>query len=207
MIDSALIQHVLEMAGPYITRYGYAAVFGSIFVEGFGIPAPGMSLLVAGAVLASRGELHIVPLLLVAWSAAVIGDNIGYALGRHGGRRLVFRLGIGTPKLERAERFFQRRGSWIVATARFFDVLRQLNGIAAGIGGMTWRRFFLYDALGATAWVGLWGWGVYHLGLRIESGLSFVKTIEPYVIGAAIAALGVVLVYFVRGRSARRPEK
>jgi membrane protein DedA with SNARE-associated domain len=78
---------------PYIDHYGYFAVFGAILLEDFGMPVPGESLLIAGALLASQGKMDIVTLLCTACIAAITGDNIGYAIGRFGGRGLVFRYG------------------------------------------------------------------------------------------------------------------
>ena len=78
---------------PYIDHYGYLAVFGAILLEDFGMPVPGETLLIAGALLASRGKMDIVTLLWIACIAAIAGDNIGYAIGRFGGRGLVLRYG------------------------------------------------------------------------------------------------------------------
>ena len=76
---------------PYLDHYGYWVLFGAILPENFYLQLPGETLLIASALLASQGHMHIVPLLLIACVAAVTGDNIGYAIGRFGGRRLVFR--------------------------------------------------------------------------------------------------------------------
>ena len=76
---------------PYLNHCGYWALFGAILLENLCLQLPGETLLIASALLASQGHMHIVPLLLIACVAAVTGDNIGYAIGRFGGRRLVFR--------------------------------------------------------------------------------------------------------------------
>jgi membrane protein DedA with SNARE-associated domain len=78
---------------PYIDHCGYFVVFGAILLEDFGMPVPGETLLIAGALLASRGKMDIVTLLWTACIVAITGDNIGYAIGRLGGRGLVFRYG------------------------------------------------------------------------------------------------------------------
>ena len=84
---------LLTTVKPYLDHYGYWALFGAILLENFGLPVPGESLLITSALLASQGEMHLVPLLLIACVAAVTGDNIGYAIGRFGGRKLVLRYG------------------------------------------------------------------------------------------------------------------
>ena len=137
-----MLQQYLDIARPYLDQYGYWAVFGLVAVESFGIPAPGQSIIMAAALLASQGELHIVALLLSAWGAAVLGDNIGYGIGRYGGRRLILHhgrhVGLRAQHLEKVERFFAHYGGGIVVAARFFDVLRQLNGVVTGLSGMPW---------------------------------------------------------------------
>lgn len=203
MEQATAIHHYLEIAGPYIERYGYAAVFAGVMVESFGIPAPGQSLVMAGALLASQGDMHIVLLLLTAWSAAVIGDNIGYAIGHFGGRRLVLHhgryVGVRADHLERVERFFDRYGGGIVVAARFFEVLRQLNGVIAGTAGMPWWRFLAFNATGAALWVSLWGLGVFYLGRHMEQVLAVFKRFEPYIVFVGVfAVVGLVLFLFWR---------
>ena len=146
---------------PFVHRWGYLAVFGTVFLEDFGLPLPGETMLITAGVLAGMGQLGIVPLLPVAWTAAVLGDNVGYAIGRIGGRRLVLRWGryvLVTPeRLQAIERFFWRHGGKVVLVARFVEGLRQLNGVVAGISGMPWRRFLVFNAIGAALWACTWG--------------------------------------------------
>lgn len=202
MPNPSLLQHYLDAARPYLEQYGYSALFTGVFVEGFGIPAPGETLVVASALLAAQGDLHIAYVLLVAWAAAVLGDNIGYAIGHFGGRRLVLRhgrfVGIREHHLEKVEHFFRRYGGVLVALARFFEVLRQLNGVVAGTSGMPWWRFLTYNAVGAALWIGLWGYGVYRLGRHIDRLLELFARFEPYVIGAGIVAAAALVIYVFR---------
>jgi membrane protein DedA with SNARE-associated domain len=203
------MDHLLRSLEPYLHHYGYLAVFFAIFLEDFGVPMPGETLLIAGALLASRGSFSIVFLVITAVFAAILGDNVGYALGRFGGRRLVLRYGryvLVTPaRLARAERFFQSRGALIVIAARFFEILRQLNGIVAGISGMRWWRFLAYNAAGAVLWAGFWSTLFFQLGKQGERiGLLFRKY-EPF--AAAIIVLAVICVIAGRLLLKRRHEK
>ena len=177
---------------PYLDHYGYWALFGAILLEDFGMPVPGETLLIAAAVLASQGEMHLVPLLLIGWAAAVTGDNIGYAIGRFGGRKLVFRYGsyvlISEQRLQKAEGFFRRYGGAVVVGARFLTVLRQLNGIVAGTVKMNWRRFVIYNILGAALWVSFWTMLFYKLGEKaLGFGAGF-KTLQFFLLGGLVAA-------------------
>jgi len=185
-----------------IQQYGYVAVFTGIFFEDFGLPAPGEAVLIAGALLASQGELHIAPLLIIAIAGAVAGDNVGFLIGRYGGRRLILRFGryllITRERLNRAEHFFQKRGAVVVVFARFFEVLRQLNGIVAGTAKMRWWRFLGYNALGAVLWVGFWGLLFYELGAKATGMFNFFKKTEFFIIGALvllIAGIGAYLLH------------
>src|SRR5215470_12434200 len=110
-------------------------------------------MLISAAVLSGFGQLNILGVLVVAWLSAVIGDNIGYAIGYFGGRRLVLRFGrymfITPARLANIERFFTKYGPGVVVAARFVEVLRQLNGVVAGISRMRWQRFVVFNAIGA----------------------------------------------------------
>jgi membrane protein DedA with SNARE-associated domain len=195
-------QHYLQIAQPYLQHYGYFAVFGMVLVEGFGFPAPGETVIIAGALLASEGHMNIAVLTVVAWSAAVIGDNIGFVIGHFGGRRLVLHkgryIGVSESHLQKVEHFFSKWGGGLVILARFVDVLRQLNGVVAGIGGMPWWRFLLFNAIGAALWVGAWGLGVYYLGRHMEQVADWFSRLQPYLIAIGIISLLSVIIYLLR---------
>ena len=151
---------ILASLAPVLDHYGYIAVGGFIALEDFGIPVPGETILIAAAVYAGAGRLSIVAVGLVALLAAIIGDNIGYAIGYFGGRALVLRFGkyvhLTSERLDKAERFFDRYGGAVVAGARFVEGLRQANGIVAGTIRMHWLKFLAFNALGAALWVTVW---------------------------------------------------
>ena len=156
----------------FLRDYGYVTLFCVALVESFGIPAPGQTLLIATALLAAHGKLNILGVTAAAFGGSTVGGVIGYWIGRNGGRRLVLRFGryvkIGRPELRRLETTFRRYGIWFVLAARFFEVLRQLNGIIAGMAGMQLRRFMWSNAVGALLWVGVWGFGSWRLGKQME---------------------------------------
>lgn len=190
---------------PYLSHYGYWAVFGALLLENFGMPLPGETLLIAGALLASHGKMDIVSLLLTACLAAITGDNIGYAIGRFGGRRLVFRYGrylfITEERLNKAERFFRRYGGAVVVMARFLALLRQLNGIVAGTAKMSWRRFLAYNMLGAALWVGFWGMLFYELGEKAARLVTGISKVEFLLIFGVVTTLVILTVHLLRGRT------
>jgi len=203
-----LLSHYLTAARPYLEHYGYLAVFVGVMLEDFGLPAPGETLVIAGAALASQGAMGLL-VFPAAWAGAVIGDNIGYGIGHFGGRRLVLRfgprIGIRASYVARTERFFRRYGGGLVAVARFFEVLRQLNGIVAGISAMPWWSFLAWNALGAALWVAAWGGGAYFLGDHLQALIATLEGWAPYFIGAAAAVTLAALAWFVRRRHRRTP--
>lgn len=189
---------------PYIDHYGYFAVFGAILLEDFGMPVPGETLLIAGALLASRGKMDIMTLLWTACIAAITGDNIGYGIGRFGGRGLVLRYGryvlITEGRLRKAEGFFRRYGAVVVVMARFFAVLRQLNGIVAGTVKMSWRQFLLYNVLGAALWVTFWGMLFYQLGERALRFEGDFKGLQFLLLGGLVATVAALAIYLPHHR-------
>jgi membrane protein DedA with SNARE-associated domain len=200
------IEHYAALAEPYLREYGIAAVFVVVCLEAFGVPLPGETLVIASGLLASRGDMNIVLLVGAIWLAAVLGDNIGYAIGMFGGRRLVLqhgaRVGITEPRLAKVEGFFRRYGGEIVLVARFFVGLRQLNGLIAGTVAMPWPRFLLYNAVGAALWTGVWGFGAYVLGHHMSAILPWFHRFGYAAI--ALAALAVVVLLAIRYARARR---
>jgi membrane protein DedA with SNARE-associated domain len=177
-----------------IGDYGYLAVALGILLEDFGLPTPGETLLITGAILASAGALNIYALLILAWLGAVVGDNIGYLIGRTGGHRLMVRygarFGITDARLKQVEAFFDRYGGWVIVFARFVLVLRQFNGIVAGTLEMHWLRFLVLNAIGAALWVAFWGILSFWLGKGILVYVHELHVLAPYL--AVLAAVGVV---------------
>jgi membrane protein DedA with SNARE-associated domain len=206
-----MLDSLIGEAQRYVSDYGYTAVFLGVFLESFGLPTPGESLMIAGALLASRGQLNIYWVLLLCWIAAVAGDNIGYVIGKKGGRPLVLRYGprvrIKHEHIERVEGFFERHGGAVVLFARFVVVLRQLNGIVAGTMGMNWWRFLIYNAAGAALWVGFWAGLAYNLGRRFREIMAWMSSLEPIVVIIAVAAIAVVLLYLWRQQRKRKRKR
>ena len=194
------MQHAPHLPGifnalaPVLDRFGYFAVVLFLFLEDFGVPVPGETTLIAAAVYAGAGVLNVWLIVPLAILAAMLGDNVGYALGRFGGRVVVERWGryifITPERLATAEAFFAKRGGRIVVIARFIEGLRQANGIIAGITEMPWPRFLLFNAIGAALWVGVW----VTVGMVAGANLaSIYHTLTKYeLVAAGIVVLGIV---------------
>ncbi|MFB6783015.1 MULTISPECIES: DedA family protein [unclassified Streptomyces] len=188
---------VLGDIAPILDHWGYWAVGGLIFVEDFGIPAPGETILIAAAVYAGAGHLNIIAVIAIGVLAAILGDNVGYLIGRTGGHALVQRYGryvfLPPERYEKAEKFFTRHGGKVVTVARFVEGLRQVNGIIAGTAEMPWSRFVAFNTLGAALWVGLWAGVGYFAGNHITTIYTEVNRYSTYL----LIALGVLILALV----------
>jgi membrane protein DedA with SNARE-associated domain len=189
-----------------LQHYGLWAIALLITLEDFGVPVPGETILIAGAIYAGAGRLNIVALGVVAFVAAVTGDNIGFAIGHFGGRTLALRFGkyvfLTEERLDKAEGFFDRRGSIVITFARFVEGLRQANGIIAGITGMHWLRFGIFNAIGATLWVGTWVTIGYFAGSNITTVYHYITLYSYYVLAALVVLIAGYIV--LRRRRRRR---
>jgi membrane protein DedA with SNARE-associated domain len=198
--------HVLE---PTLNHYGYLAVAGFVLLEDFGVPVPGETILILGAVYAGTGRLNIWLVGLLAFAGAVVGDNIGFAIGHFGGRALVERFGryvfLTKERIDKAADFFDRHGGWIVMVARFIEGLRQANGIIAGITGMHWAKFLAFNAIGAALWVGAWTSVGYFAGNNITSIYNTISHYTLYVAIAVVVAIVAWIAWRVRRARAKQP--
>jgi membrane protein DedA with SNARE-associated domain len=203
-----LVEHYLAaaLAEPILDQYGYLAVFGAVLVEGFAIPAPGQTMLMAGGTLSARGGMSIEVVLGVAFAAAVLGNSLGYLLGRWGGRLVLAKVGVSEARMQRIEGLFNRYGGGLVFAGRFLDGLRQLSGIVAGTLEMPWWQFSLFNVLAAAAWTALWGLGVYFLDQDIKTVFALFHRIEPYVVVVTVLAVSVLPLYLWRGRKASEAQ-
>jgi undecaprenyl-diphosphatase len=138
------------------SQLGYGALAGFVFAESAGVPVPGETALIAAGLLARSGDMSLPLVIAIAASAAMLGDNLGYAMGRRGGRALLLRDGRLAGHRRRAlatgERFFARYGPKTVFFGRWVTGVRIVAAVLAGATEMRWRTFAVYNALGAIAW-------------------------------------------------------
>jgi membrane protein DedA with SNARE-associated domain len=172
-----------------VHHYGLIALFLIVMLESGGVPLPGETALIAGGVYASTGELDIVAVIAVAAAAAIVGDNLGYWVGRTGGRRLLERSRFvsrwSEPVLPWAEGFFHRHGAKTIFIGRFFSVLRVTAAWMAGVSRMRWWRFFAWNAAGGICWAVLVGLVAYYAGHAAADAISRYGLVA----GAALVAL------------------
>ena len=203
---------VFGAIAPYMDDYGYLAVVFFVFIENLGIPFfPGEAALILGGIYTVTGELSLVPLLVIAWVTAVLGDNAGFAIGRYGGRPLALKLGrrfgVSHALLDRVEGFYERNGSWVVAAGRFLPILRHLNGLVAGITTIKWPRFLAANMIGAAIWVGVWVEVGVHAGNHLESVDNFLQRFSRLLIVVLFVLIVIAVVRFRVHRRAAMAEE
>lgn len=199
----------MSLLHQYLLDYGYLTLFVVVLLESFGIPGPGQALLITAALLAAHGKLDITLVMTTAVVGTTLGGIIGYWIGRRGGRALILRFGryirIGEPELDRLEVSFDRYGLWFVLFARFFEVLRQIQGIVAGTVEMSFRRFFLANLLGGALWSAVWGLGSWKLGRQIHSIDDVTEKAGLMVVALTLGVLFILLGIYLRHRWRRGP--
>ncbi|HEY7018152.1 MAG TPA: DedA family protein [Gaiellaceae bacterium] len=191
-----------------VHHYGLVALFLIVMLESGGVPLPGETALVAAGVFASNGDLNIAAVVAVAAAAAIIGDNIGYWIGRTGGRRLLERW----PPLSRwgdrvlpwSEAFFHRHGAKTIFIGRFFSVLRVTAAWMAGVSRMHWWRFFAWNAAGGICWALLVGLVAYFAGQAAADAIARYGLIGGVALIAVVLA-GVVGFHLWRKRLVESP--
>ena len=197
------------VAGP-IDHYGYWAIALLLLLENIGVPVvPGEFALIAGAIFAGTGRagLNVAVVGVIAVICCFAGAEIGYAIGRFGGRALVLRYGryvfVREHHLDRAEAAVVKYGGVLVVIARFIVGLREFNGIIAGVTGMPARRFLFYNGLGAAVWVAVWVSAGYLAGDHINAIYRDATRYSAYVLAAVV----VLLVAYVGWRVSSRRRR
>ena len=187
-----------------LATYGYLAVFVFVGVESIGVPVPGETMLVTAAIYAgTTGRLSILWVIVASAAGAIVGDNIGYLIGRTGGYRLLRRYGryirLEEDRLRLGQYLFHKHGPKVVFFGRFISVLRIFAAFLAGVNRMHWRLFLIFNAAGGIIWSTLYGVGAYRLGqqlLRLSGRIDLVLAIIG--VGVIIAAI-----VFLRRNEAR----
>jgi membrane protein DedA with SNARE-associated domain len=199
-----VLQFIGSNLDSLLATYGYLAVFVFVGVESIGIPVPGETMLVTAAIYAgTTGRLSIFWVIVASAAGAIVGDNIGYVIGRTGGYRLVKRYGryirLEENRLRLGQYLFHKHGSKVVFFGRFVSVLRIFAAFLAGVNHMHWRRFLIFNAAGGIVWSTLYGVAAYLLGqqlLRLSGRVDLVLAI----LGVAVI---IAVIVFLRRNEAR----
>ncbi len=201
LISLAILQNALD-------TIGYPAVAIFVMIESSGIPFPGETMLLLASFYAGASHQLQIPIVIAcAAFGAIIGDNIGYFIGRTGGRAFVVRYGkyvfIKPEHLDRAEIYFANHGDKTVFFGRFIAVLRAWAAFLAGVNHMHWRTFLFYNAAGGILWAATFGTLGYVAGRYLHDSFAQVEQLASILgwVGAGLivaAALAVFIVYRVR---------
>jgi undecaprenyl-diphosphatase len=202
-----VLDRIVELLTPYLSApWGYLLVGSATFLEnsvGAGVIVPGETLVILGGFYARRGELELALLMAIVCTGAIVGDNIGFLIGRRFGRGFLERHGrkvfVTPERLERAERYYESHGGKTVFLGRFIPVVRSVGFIVAGTARMEWKRFLAYDIAGAVLW------GVGHTTLGYLIGESYERW-KGYLtaVGLVILVVLVALIGLGKVLAARR---
>jgi membrane protein DedA with SNARE-associated domain len=191
-----------------LKQYGYAIVFAAIMIESMGVPFPGETmLLVASAYSASTGALGIFGVIGAAAGGAMIGDSLGYWIGREGGRRLIRRygkfVGLTDDRYQRAQDYLKRHGGKAVFFGRFVSIARTWIAVLVGAHRLNYFQFLFYNILGGIVWATVYG----SLGYAFGSNLPLLETwVKRAGITITIAAIGLII-YLIYLRKKRKRAK
>jgi membrane protein DedA with SNARE-associated domain len=204
-IETIITLQTLQNA---LNTLGYPAVVLFIFLESTGLPIPGETMLLVASFYAATSDRLLLPIIIAcAALGAIMGDNLGYYIGRTGGRAFAERFGrylfLKMEHLDKAEMFFRRHGPKTVFFGRFIALLRIWAAFLAGMNRMNWRTFLFYNAAGGIAWATLMGSLGYIAGRyfhdHLEQVLHLARTIGWIGLGAvALVALGAFVLVRVR---------
>ncbi len=202
-----MTHYILDLLRNAIVHYGYWAVAAALLLENAGIPVPGETILLLASFLAySQHELQIVWIIVVATIAATVGDNIGFVLGYYGGRPLLERyqsvFRIRAEMLVRAEQTFARYGAATVFIARFVFGLRIVAGPMAGVLRMSWKKFLIFNFLGAAFWVSVISGAGYLFGRHWQ---RLERIIKRFDIAVAVVVVLIAGWYWWRSRRSANP--
>jgi membrane protein DedA with SNARE-associated domain len=194
-----MLDRIIDFLEPYLTApWGYVIVGVATFLEnsvGAGMIVPGETLVIVGGFYARLGNLWLPVVAIVAVLGAVIGDNVGYWVGRRYGRGFLERHGrklfVTPERLELTERYYVEHGGKTVFLGRFIPVVRSVGMLVAGVSRMPWRRFFAYDVVGASIW------GIGHTLIGYALGASY-QRLERYATPVGLGLL-VILLFLVGG--------
>lgn len=199
-----MTSYLFEMLRGYLAHYGYWAVGTALLLENAGVPVPGETILLLASFLAySEHKLALPYVILVGVCAATLGDNLGFAIGSYGGRSLLERyqrtLRIKPAVITRGEELFARYGSATIFVARFIAGMRIIAGPLAGVLRMPWRKFLLFNFLGAVLWVSVIASVGYAFGKHWEALVDLVQDANLAI--AVVVVVACALFWWKRRRS------
>jgi len=199
--------HILAILKAHLAQHGYETVAVALLLENAGVPVPGETILLLASFLAySEHRLSLPWIIVTGTIAATLGDNLGFMLGHFGGRPLLERyqhiFRISDRVIERGEHLLQHYGAPIIFVARFIFGMRVVAGPLAGVLGMNWARFALFNFLGAALWVTVIASVGYFFGSQWETLIRVMRGAN--VVFATIAVVVVLFVWWHHRRTGQR---
>jgi membrane protein DedA with SNARE-associated domain len=192
-----MTHHIVDLLRNALVHYGYWAVAAMLLLENAGAPLPGETVLLLASFLAyTERDLQLGWIIVVGTVAATLGDNLGYFLGHKGGRPLLERyrniFRVSDAALARGERLFGQYGSVTILFARFVFGMRVIAGPMAGVLRMPWKKFAVFNLLGAALWVTVISLVGYSFGSRWRMLMHFMKRFDQALVAAFVLMVAVL---------------
>ena len=198
---------ILETIYSYIQTYGYLAIFIITTLETsafLGMFIPGDTVVVLSGFLASKGILNLLGIILVASTGAIIGDNIGYFIGRKFGEPFLLKYGkkfkFKKEYLDKSHEFFERFGGMAIVLGRFTSIVRTFVPVVAGISEMSYKKFLFYNVLGAVIWASVFSIAGYLFGKNLDMLLKYIGLGGTILILSLVALVGFFYILYKNGR-------
>jgi len=205
-----MAHHVYSVLSHFFRHYGYWTVFIATLVENAGVPVPGETTLLFASFLARRGGLRLSWAILAGISGAVLGECIGFLIGRAGGKAFIERhrskLLISSHKFELAQSIFLKNAGWAILAARFVAGLREVVGLLAGVFAMPTPRFLFFNVVSAVIWAVSTGFAAYFLASSWRRLFQFLTRLNTLGL-IAFATVVVVLIFRNLRRQKTRKQK
>ena len=164
-----------------------------------GVPVPADTIVVAATLTSLQGDLRLPLVIALAILGSIVGSQLGYGIGRWGGRALLRRLPLSPERVAAVERRYDRWGVWVVVLAPFIEGVRQLNAFTAGMLGLAWWRFTLANVAATLLWATVWIGATWLVDEHVGAVLPVLRAAKPWLIVAALAGLAALLFRLRRG--------
>ncbi len=191
----------IELFRPYVDQYGYIVLFLGVMAENASLPVPGETILIIASFYSHHGHLNLGTVILLATVGCILGDNISFYIGRRFGRPFIEQYGryllITQKRLAYVERFFHKHGDKTIFVQRWITGVRVIGALVAGTSKMPWRRFLLFNCLGAVTWVTAISLLAYFFAVNVPL-LLIVVSRSGWALLGLIA--GIALIFYLKRR-------
>ncbi len=201
------MEAIAEWLVHFVHSFGYGGIFVMTFFESTFVPIPAELTMVPAGYLVQQGQMNAVLVMIISVSGAITGSIANYYIAYHYGRRFLYAYGkyffFGHDKMEKLDAFFASHGEISTLTGRLVPGLRHFISFPAGLAHMNLKKFILYTTVGGGLWMGV----LVFLGYLIGGNKALVRHYTPYVTGAAIMGVAIMIVVYIKHHNGKSKEE